>query len=214
MLQKLIALFIFLLFSTRIVYAGMYYGFDVGYTGKNVYEDSCGAKVEEANIPLMGLSTGYTAKASVVECILGAHVGFFAMDFLRGNREFILFVDPVAFLYVPLRIGEFGISPVVGYGGMHRIRYIKERTYLSAEEQYVNPAHFSDTVLDILYGGTVVYGDWLNSSFVMVRDIEALHVFSLQFRTPHSRRSVPYISFTYKGGEEIRTFGLGLTFYR
>jgi hypothetical protein len=214
MLRKFIILLIFLVFATQTLYAGFFCGFGVGYTAKNVYEDSAGEMEEESNVPLLGLSAGYSASASVVEFVLDADIDFFAMDLIRGNREYILFANPSAFITVPLRIGKLGISPVVGYGGMHRARYIKERTYLSAESRYINPANFSDNVLDILYGGALLYGDWFSSSFLIVRDIEALHMLSLQIRTPHCRSSVPYISLAYRGGEDIRTFGLGLAFYR
>ena len=97
---------------------------------------------------------------------------------------------------------------------MHRIRYIEERTYLSGEDRYVNPANFYDTVFDILYGGMMFYSDWFSSTFYIVNDIESLHSFHFRIRTPHSGKSVPYISFGYTGGEEVRTFDLGLTFYR
>jgi hypothetical protein len=203
-----------LVLCCKIAHGGLHYGFGVGYTAKNVYEDSTGGKQEEANVPLLGFSGGFSATANVVEFIVDANVDFFAMDLLRGNREYILFAHPSAFLSVPLRIGKLGASPVVGYGGMHRIRYIKERTYLSADDRYVNPADFSESIIDILYGGTVFYGDWLSASLLIVQDVESLHEFSLKMRTPHSANSAPFIYLRYKGGEGIRTFGVGLLFQR
>lgn len=213
MLKKGIML-IFLLLSFQALRAGLFYGFGVGYAAKNVYEDTTGEMEREKNVPLLGLGAGYTANAGGVDFNLAADVDFFAMDIIRGNREYVLFAHPLAYLAVPLRIGAYAISPVVGYGGVHRLRYIEERTYLSAEERYVNPADFSAGTMDILYGGSLRYGDWISLSFIMVGEIESLHMVSVKIRTPYSERSVPFVSFTYRGGRDMRTFGLGLLFVR
>jgi hypothetical protein len=213
-IRKAIVITVFIFLCGRSVHAGLFYGFGIGYTAKNVYKDRLGMEEEEANIPLLGLSGGYRLQASAVDFILDGHADFFATDVFRGNREYVVFADPQGFISVPLRIGELGFSPIVGYGGIQRIRYIKEQTYLSAEERYVNAADFSEGIFDILYGAQLLYSDWFSSSFIITKDIESLYTFSCRIRTPHCRGSIPFISFTYREGEKIRTFGLGLAFYR
>lgn len=214
MLKKAAFFIIFLILSGQGVRAEFSYGFGVGYTAKNVYEDTLDCREEEKSIPLLGLTGGYRIRGGTVEFALDGHVDFFAMDILRGNREYILFADPQTFISVPLRMGAFAISPVLGYGGIHRIRYIERRTYLSGEERYVNAANFSQGIMDIIYGVEFLYGDWFSSSFIITGEMETLSTFSSQIRTPHCSRSAPFISFTYREGEDIRTFGIGLTFYR
>jgi hypothetical protein len=206
-------LFFLSLFTCR-AFSGIGYGLGVGYVQKNVYIDSAGVMEHERNVPLLQLSMGYQRNVNVVEFALDAHVKFYGMDLLRGNREYVVFAEPRGFIYVPLRISEFGISPTLGYGAVHRRRYIKERTYLSGEDRYVNPADFKATISDILYGATLLYGDWIVSSFLIIEEIESYHILSIQVRTPHCARSAPFISFCYAGGDEMRTFSLGLTFYR
>ncbi len=214
MVKRMVLFCTFVVIFGNSALAGVFYGFGVGYTARNVYEDNMGAEEEESTVPLLGLNGGYRLKASMVQFFAGAQLEFFAMDILRGNREYILFADPHAFLSVPLKLGDFAISPVVGYGGMHRMRYIDEATYLSGEDRYINAADFSESMMDILYGGEIFYGDWFSSSFIITRDIESLSTLSVCIRTPHSQKSVPFICIAYREGEELRTFGIGLTFYR
>lgn len=214
MRYKIPVLALFLLLIFNVCCARPYFGFGVGYTVKNIYTDIEGFVEDEKGVPLLGLGLGYGFNISIINLNLGTNMDFFCMDLIRGNREITLFVKPCVIASVPLRLKELSFSPLIGYGGIYKRRYIKESTYLKGENRYLNPANYERKNIELLFGGMISYSDWFIPSFYCVKDIAVFHTVTLLIRTPISELTTPYLNLTYTGGEETRTISLGLTFYK
>jgi hypothetical protein len=181
---------------------------------KNNYIDLTGFEEHEKGVPLLAMSVGYSFNVSVIRFVLQADADFFGMDLVRGNRDFIILAKPHTAIGIPLRVHKVSLIPLAGYGGIYKRRFIKERTYLSGEDRYVNSADYENETMGFLWGEMFCYNDWFMQSFVTSRDFSSYYSISLKIRTPVSEKNAPYITLLYTGGEEVETFGFGLTFYR
>lgn len=204
--------FFFILFY--VLNAGPYFCIGIDYVAKNIYIDNEGLTEEENGVPLLGVGLGYNNKIGMFNLTLDTHSDFFGMDLIKGNRELTLFFKPCALISVPIKIGEINLSPIIGYGGIYKKRYIKERTFLKGQDRYINSVDYEENTYDILYGGFLSLDNWLKTSFITLKDISVFHTVSLFIRTPECEKQIPYIFVKYTGAEGVSVITIGLTFFK
>jgi len=212
MIRKTFPFLCFFLLLFSLVNANHYLGFGIGYTAKNVYEDITGSKETEKGIPLLTANFGFAGKMSIVRLEANMETDFFGMDLITGNREITFFGKPEAAFHIPLQVDRFTFSACLGYGGIYRRRYIKEGSYLSVDKHYLSPANFEDCTIELLYGFTFSFSDFLRTSVMFTKDTGMFHNLKLLMRTARSDSHIPYISINYCGGKDVTTYALGLSF--
>jgi hypothetical protein len=216
-MRKQVFLFVcFLFLSFCDVLAGINYGFGVGYILENIYIDSEKITETEKRVPLLGVSLGFDLNASIVKVVADTKADFFGMDLFRGNTEYSLFLEPKAVVTIPITVSGISLSPIVGYGGIYKKKYIKDRYTVGKEPLLItkNSTDYDMELFDVLFGGMLSSKEWINVSFISGKDVKEFHEVTMWLRTPQSENSVPFITIKYTGGEETKIFTFGLSFER